>query len=161
VATGYQAARSALLIPNFPDNRSISMAKTDFADTLTVVNDQEQKISDRLAALAARREEMGVPIGRLAKQAGYKTSQSWYDLMAKDRPVTTLEKFERALDYIEEHAHEAEQVAATSTPEGMMEFEVTGDFGVRVIVRGPVSNADELERAAAKILRDMRAGRED
>jgi hypothetical protein len=37
-----------------------------------------------------------------------------------------------------------------------MEFEVTGDFGVRVVVRGPIGNAEELERAAANIIRDIR-----
>jgi len=38
----------------------------------------------------------------------------------------------------------------------LIEFEVTGDFGVRVVVKGPVENAAELEASVARLIRDMK-----
>jgi hypothetical protein len=116
----------------------------------------EPDLRPRINELNRRREEIGVSVERLSRQAGYKSEQTWRDLRNGTRPLATLEKFESALDWIEEHAHEPETTPVTSSPEGLIEFEVTGDFGVRVIVRGPVANAEELERAAAKIIRDIR-----
>ena len=48
--------------------------------------------------------------------------------------------------------------ARSVEPPGLMEFEVTGDFGVRVVVKGPVSDAAALEAAVARLVRDIRAG---
>lgn len=47
--------------------------------------------------------------------------------------------------------------AVMSTTEGLVEFEVTGDFGVRVVVKGPIGQTDELERSVARLIRDIRA----
>lgn len=139
------------------------MESTVLADRLAAMTDPRPTISERFAALDRRREEDGVSIDRLSKAAGFKSIQSWYDVRDGKRPEATLAKFERALEYIEEHAEHAavvESQVAPSTTEGLIEFEVTGDFGVRVVVRGPVSNAEELERAAAKIIRDIRGAQE-
>lgn len=44
----------------------------------------------------------------------------------------------------------------------IIEFEVNVDaIGVRVVVRGPIENAEQLEQQAAKLIRDMRTGRDD
>lgn len=45
--------------------------------------------------------------------------------------------------------------AVTSEPQ-MIEFEVSGDFGVRVVVKGPVDSAAELEASVARLIREMR-----
>jgi transcriptional regulator with XRE-family HTH domain len=53
------------------------------------------------------------------------------------------------------------QVAATSEP-GIVEFTVEGDFGVRVVVRGPIANVEDLEQSVARIVTSIREGqRED
>lgn len=51
----------------------------------------------------------------------------------------------------------AEQPAAQPH---LIEFEVTGDFGVRVVVKGPVENAAELEESVARLIRDMKSDRD-
>lgn len=142
------------------------METTRVAERLAVMTDPELTISERFAALDARREEYGYSIDRLSRAAGYKSSQTWYDLRDGKRPASTMTRFEKAFDWLIAKdpddpldwspLAQDQPVAAASTQEGLMEIEVTGDFGVRVIVRAPVSNADELERAAAKIIRDIR-----
>jgi hypothetical protein len=37
-----------------------------------------------------------------------------------------------------------------------VEFTVEGNFGVRAVVKGPVKDMDELQRAVAKLIRDMK-----
>jgi DNA-binding XRE family transcriptional regulator len=39
----------------------------------------------------------------------------------------------------------------------LVEFEVTGDFGVRVVVKGPIANAKELEASVSRLIRDMKS----
>jgi hypothetical protein len=38
----------------------------------------------------------------------------------------------------------------------LVEFEVHGDAGVRVVVRGPIADAEELERSVARIIASIR-----
>jgi hypothetical protein len=40
--------------------------------------------------------------------------------------------------------------------EDYVEFTVEGNFGVRAVVRGPVRDMPELQKAVAELLRDMR-----
>jgi hypothetical protein len=52
-------------------------------------------------------------------------------------------------------------VAPTSEP-GIVEFTVEGDFGVKVVVRGPIANVEDLEQSVARIVSSIREGqRED
>jgi hypothetical protein len=130
--------------------------------TLAAVTDTDplQARIDALEAEVERHPE--ITKERLARAAGV-SYQTWRNVVTgKSRKVATIESFEAALRDLVEHPEDIaeEPTHAVSSPEGLMEFEVTGDFGVRVVVRGPVGNADELEAAAAKILRDMRAPRD-
>lgn len=70
----------------------------------------------------------------------------------------TYDKIEAALDAIEHPADVPDQPGAVAHgDEGLVEFEVNVDaIGVRVVVRGPVANAADLERQAAAIIRDIR-----
>lgn len=45
---------------------------------------------------------------------------------------------------------------ASSSEHGMVEFEVSGDFGVRVVVKGPVSDRAELEDSVLRLIRQMK-----
>lgn len=138
------------------------MVPAELTATLVHMTDPEQTAAGRFAALDARREELGVSIERLYRRAGYKSAQSWYDLRDGKRPVATLEKFERALDYIEEHADEVGEVSAvSSTAEGLLEIEVPDLEGHVIVVRGSSANPEAIARAAAEIMRNMRAGQQD
>jgi transcriptional regulator with XRE-family HTH domain len=42
---------------------------------------------------------------------------------------------------------------------GLIEFELEGDFGVRAVIRGPISDSEAVERAAARFVDRIRARR--
>jgi hypothetical protein len=51
------------------------------------------------------------------------------------------------------------QEAPDAATDARVELEVTGEGGVRVVVRGPMSDAEQLERTVVRIVRDLhRAG---
>jgi DNA-binding XRE family transcriptional regulator len=50
-------------------------------------------------------------------------------------------------------------VAPAADNGGLVEFEIEGDFGVRVVVRGPVENVEALERSVARIVASIREGK--
>lgn len=45
--------------------------------------------------------------------------------------------------------------------EDYVEFTVEGNFGVRAVVRGPVKDMEELQRAVGKLVREMRGDESD
>lgn len=66
--------------------------------------------------------------------------------------TATIERAEAWLDRFEEESGHDE----SPTEPQMIEFEVSGDFGVRVVVKGPVGSAAELEASVARLVREMR-----
>ena len=52
-----------------------------------------------------------------------------------------------------------ERSAATIQASALVEFEVQADEGIRIVVRGPLSDAEELERSVARIVRELRHDR--
>lgn len=66
-------------------------------------------------------------------------------------------RLETALEaWIHETSSEAEEVRAEAASSGDVEFRISGDFGVEVVVRGPVSNMPELEESATRLIKRMR-----
>ena len=104
-----------------------------------------------------RMRSLGMKAKDLATVAG--ASRSLLYRVLRDEEGVREESyrvFENALDRIErEHGHGGPD-AVLSTEQGLIEFEVTGDFGVRVVVKGPIENAVELERSVARLIRDIR-----
>lgn len=74
--------------------------------------------------------------------------------------TSSLTKIERALGQLEEEMG-IDTPVAPSAPTGLVEFEVTGDFGVRVVVRGPVSDLPELQRSVTELVRGMKSRSDD
>lgn len=58
-----------------------------------------------------------------------------------------------ALDRLERMVHGD---AAGRPDSDYVEFTVEGNFGVRAVVKGPVKDMDELQRAVARLVREMR-----
>lgn len=82
----------------------------------------------------------------------------------RDQPGTssfTYDRLEAALDRLEHEAGYGGPDAVLSTEQGLIEFQVTGDFGVRVVVKGPIRNADVLEDQVARLIRDIRTAPSD
>jgi len=103
--------------------------------------------------------DAGMGPTELAEYAGVSRGLVYRILNAEDgvRDSSFL-RLERALDAFEHETGTDEGAPAglVSTEEGLVEFEVTGDFGVRVVVKGPVKDADAIEASVVRLIRDMR-----
>lgn len=104
----------------------------------------------------ARRTAIGMSVSALAKRAGVDRGS----LAALEEGRTVRDTTEAAvLRTLAELEHEmGMDVPAPRQPAQphLMEFEVTGDFGVRIVVKGPVEDAAELEASVARLIRDMK-----
>ena len=109
-------------------------------------------MSNEGAQVRARRERLGMDKKALAEEAGVSRNTLAAIESGDSFNRTTLAKIERALDELEAEAG-LEAPLVESAEENLVEFEVEGD---RVIVRGPVTNADELAAMVAKIIRETR-----
>lgn len=135
------------------------MSETVAAAMLGRVNERE----GRGAAIARRMDRLNMTKSELAEKAGVSRSTLYKVLGDHDgAEERSYGKAERALDRAEhEHAEEHGGAdAIVSTEQGLIEFEVTGDFGVRVVARAPVENAAELEASVGRLIRDIRRDRE-
>lgn len=70
--------------------------------------------------------------------------------------ATSLAALESYLDKFEAMIKGEPVVHATDAGDDYVEFVVEGNFGVRAVVKGPVRDMDELQRAVGKLVRDMR-----
>jgi transcriptional regulator with XRE-family HTH domain len=67
----------------------------------------------------------------------------------------TYERVEAWLDRFDEEVGEHDMSAATDVD--VIEFRISGNFGVDVIVKGPASHMDEIESAVEKLVRAAQA----
>lgn len=127
------------------------------------MTDSARSRAKRGELIEDRRLHLQVPKRRLAELADISPG-TMYAAIAGTASEGTYDDLEDVLDTLEANPDEIERnpVAIQSTDEGLIEFELTGVYGVeRVVVRGPVANAEELEHAAARIIRDLRERREE
>ena len=100
-----------------------------------------------------RRTRMGISVRDLAKKAGVDRGQlaKLESGEARSR-ATTVALIETALDQLEQElGMDAPDVRA----EDMVEFRVAGNFGVDVVVRGPVRDMAALEESVARLISKM------
>lgn len=109
-------------------------------------------MSNEGAEVQARRENLGWDKVDLADAAQVSRNTIAAIERGDSFNRTTLAKIQRALDEAEAEAG-INAPAAKSTEEGLVEFEVDGS---RVIVRGPVANADELAAMVADLIKRTR-----
>lgn len=115
---------------------------------------------DRGAAIQRRIEALGVGDREWHAMTGI--ARSTLHRAIRNDPGTknsTYVAIEAYLDKLEaRNAGRTVAIPAPSLPpEGMIEFDITGDFGVHVVVKGPVTDAAEVRRQAMEIFRDIRA----
>lgn len=65
------------------------------------------------------------------------------------------DRIELVLDRFEDEVGAATPEAVKSPNEGLVEFRLSGNFGVDVVVSGPVSDLAELEAAVGRLLSQM------
>ncbi|HJR90224.1 MAG TPA: helix-turn-helix transcriptional regulator [Aeromicrobium sp.] len=108
------------------------------------------------ADVYARRTAIGMSVSALAKRAGVDRGS----LAALEEGRTVRDTTEAAVlrtlaDLEHEMGMDVPEPRQPAQPH-LMEFEVTGDFGVRIVVKGPVEDAAELEASVARLIRDMK-----
>ena len=110
------------------------------------------------ARIRARRDALGMDIAPLAKEIGVNRQTLAAIEDGQGYRQSTLTKILKGLDRLEA---EAGLTRPTQSAEaGMIEFEVSGDFGVKVVVRGPVTDAQALEASVNRIIQNIRAQRQ-
>lgn len=111
------------------------------------------------AALKARASASPLTIKTIGRLASVSRG-TVYSVFNGEAPVDTMRAVQEALDFAEANPGDVPEQAGAIQRVGdqIIEFEVNVDaIGVRVVVRGPIENAEQLEAQAAKLIRDMRA----
>lgn len=120
----------------------------------------------------ALRVQLGLSVAELARRASISVDTVRSILGGKEGQATKVRAVDDALaKAAREQGMDAAVTRSTAAAhelaeEGLMEFEVGGNFGVSVVVRGPVANHAELEEAVLKLIQGMNAasrndGRQD
>jgi transcriptional regulator with XRE-family HTH domain len=137
--------------------------------------DHTEDRAGRGAKIQARREALGMSVRALAEWmadngervgiAGPVTRQTITKAEADD-PTTTPQTYMRIEAWLAALEYEMSSEREALTPIGPAEsnlvtFRLSGNFGVDVVVEGPVTNLPELEAAVEKLLRGMREGTPD
>ena len=103
-------------------------------------------------AIKRRREALGMSINALAKKVGM--DRATLTSAEADEERTTDLTYRRIENWLTDF--EAETGAGDSSGDDLVEFRLSGNFGVDVVVKGPVANLPELERSISRLLREMR-----
>ena len=131
----------------------MSAMAQETSGTIRLVTDSErgQRIQARLDAL-----------GMTARQFQERTSISRDTLRkavageASVRP-NTYDLIESKLDQFERQAEGFEGLKGQRPEDDLIEFELSGNFGVRVVVKGPIRDQAALEESVARLIREMRS----
>lgn len=104
-----------------------------------------------------RRERLNLTQEQLAVEAGIKSYETVGAVEKGKGSVSSRRRIADALARLEaEGGTEAPGVPDEPSPLHLMEVEVTGDFGVRVVVKGPVDDSAELEEFVLRLVRGMK-----
>jgi DNA-binding XRE family transcriptional regulator len=126
----------------------IELGNVDNAEAGRRIRERRTRLRMTVKDLASR---AGVDRGRLAK------------LEVGDPAVraTTIGAVEAALDEVEQLTSDLPAPLAPQDDSGMVEFRVSGNFGVDVVVKGPVQNLDALEASVSRLVARMQREAED
>lgn len=104
-----------------------------------------------------RRIETGMSVRDLAKRAGVDRGRlAALEEGATNIRATTIAKVQTALDRFE-HETGMDGGPLVEGEDGMVEFRVAGNFGVDVVVKGPVRDMAALEDSVTRLIAKMSA----
>lgn len=117
-----------------------------YLDSAVVDNEVGERIRQR-------RTRMGISVRDLAERAGVDRGQlGKLEKGEAQSRATTVALIETALDQLEQ---ELGMDAPDVRPDDVVEFRVAGNFGVDVVVRGPVRDMEALEDSVARLISKM------
>lgn len=134
------------------------MAHVLYAAESPLVTDE---YGDRGAEIQKRIDALGITDREFYAKTGIdrKTLRRAVEGVEGTRASTYI-AIEAALAKLE-NAVRGKAVTHRMGEEDYVEFTVEGNFGVRAVVRGPVKDMDELQRAVGKLVREMRGEQGD
>lgn len=103
--------------------------------------------------IRARRTALGMTVKALAEKAGVDRGRLAAIEDGAGARGSTIGAIETALSRLEEEMSGPYDEPASG---GMVTFRMSGNFGVDVVVQGPVENLDELEASVERLIRKMR-----
>lgn len=109
-------------------------------------------------AIRKRRTALGVTVKALAEKAGVDRGRLAAIEDGATARASTIGAIEAALARLEQ-----EMSGPYDEPDsgGMVTFRMSGDFGVDVVVQGPVENLAELESSVERLIQRMRSRGQD
>lgn len=114
--------------------------------------------AERGAAIRERRMKLGI---RSVREFAIRTGVARGSVSGAEHgdESTSVGTFERLEAWLSEQERRGGAVAGpgADAPIEQIEFTVEGDFGVKVTVKGPITDRAALEDSVAKIIRSIRA----
>jgi transcriptional regulator with XRE-family HTH domain len=113
-------------------------------------------------ALKKRRLSLGIKsISQLHRESGLSREA----ITAAEEGHGSTASYERLEAWFDRFEHEtgseAAEAAEHAENHGIVEFTVDGDFGVKVVVRGPIQDVEALERSVGRIVASIREGQKE
>lgn len=126
------------------------------AQSLSVTEDRQ----DRGAAIQARLDQLGISDREFYRQTGIDRKSLGRAIEGVDTVRgSTYDAIETALSRLEGAVEgRAGRVELGDPEDDFVEFTIEGNFGVRAVVKGPVRDMDQLQKAVADLVREMRSG---
>lgn len=135
-----------------------------------------QGTSERARFQPVANEERGRLLRERRIRAGIKSIRAFveatkrYDMPVSREAITAAEEgrasdttYDRLDAFLarweEETGHDEDEMKPDEA--GLVTFRVHGNFGVDVVVQGPVGDADEIERVVEKLIRGMQTGKRE
>src|SRR5690349_4329306 len=109
----------------------------------------------------ALRVSVGLSVAELSRRSGVSVDTVSKILKGGHSQATKVYKVDEALAAaardrgLDAAVHSAAPAAHELTEENLIEFEVGGNFGVSVVVRGPVASRADLEDSVLKLIHGM------
>lgn len=109
--------------------------------------------------ITRRRTALGMSVVALSEESGiYRDTVAKIEADAPGVRASSIGAVRSALDRLEE---EVGMDLPGQVNEGLVEFRLSGNFGVDVVVSGPVRDLPALEKSVEKLVREMRRKGED
>jgi transcriptional regulator with XRE-family HTH domain len=122
---------------------------------VAVLTDRFSGVDSEMArSIRSRREHLGMTIKDLAEEAQVDRGRLSALESGTSRPrASTVGAILRTLERLERETGLSD--AKVTENSDLVEFEVAGNFGVRVVVKGPVRDRAELEESVLRLISRM------
>lgn len=142
--------------------RPSALTQSDAMDTTSSRNGNNNVLGDKGHEIRERRERHKLTKSALARKVGIHRDTLTDIEAGAGYQDATMAKILEGLDELDEEAGLVDQPeSATAVELALVEFEVFGPIGVRVVVKGPIKDIEALERSVTKLVQAIRSERDE